>query len=108
MPALDRALYAKMSAFGAAADCVVYRGRKYMRELDPASAETRDRAVFDLAADPRETTPLPEEFGSIDPILTEEASDHGLRYPARLEAPSKELEAQLHALGYLDEANQAH
>ena len=36
MPTLDRALYAKMSAFGAAADCVVYRGRKYMREFDPA------------------------------------------------------------------------
>jgi arylsulfatase A-like enzyme len=107
MPALDRALYARMSAFGSASDCVVYRGRKYMRELEPGSAVVSDRAIFDLAADPRETTPLAEEFGSIDPILTEEASDHGLRYPARLEAPSKELEAQLQALGYLHDADDA-
>jgi arylsulfatase A-like enzyme len=105
MPPLDRGLYAKMSAFGAGADCIVYRGRKYMREFDPSTAVVGSRAVFDLEADPRETIPLAQEFGPVDPILRDSASDRGLRYPATLEAPPEGLEEQLQALGYLRDSD---
>ena len=107
MPALDRALYAKMSAFGFGADSIVYRGRKYMRQFDPRAGVVSGRAVFDLGADPRETNPLATDFGPVDQILSAAAGDRGLAYPATLETPTSELAERLRALGYLDDAMDA-
>jgi arylsulfatase A-like enzyme len=104
MPSLDRALYAKMSAFGFRADAIVYRGRKYMRQFDPLDAVVSNRAVFDLGADPRETSSVASEFGSIEAVVSDAAGTCGLDYPAAIEVPSAELDAQLRALGYLDTA----
>jgi hypothetical protein len=41
------------------------------------------------------------EFGPIEGVLSNASGDHGLQYPATIEAPSPELEKQLRALGYL-------
>jgi arylsulfatase A-like enzyme len=107
MPAPDRALYARMSAFGHDSDAIVYRGRKIVRTFAPdpggsAPHAERSRFAFDLASDPRELSPLAPEPGAIDRILAEAADSHGVEYPARFEAPSSELTEQLRALGYLD------
>lgn len=102
MPAVDRALYARVSAFGSWTDCIVYRGRKYMRHFDPRGEAVTSRVVFDLNADPREVTPIAAEFGPIDAVFSDAAGNHGLEYAATVEAPSPELEDHLRALGYLD------
>jgi arylsulfatase A-like enzyme len=103
-PADERALYARTSAFGFLTDCIVYRGRKYMRFFDLRGGAVSRREVFDLAADPRETQAVAADFGPVDGVLADAAGNRGVEYPARFEAPSSELTEQLRALGYLRDA----
>lgn len=97
----DPPTYSRMSAFGSHCDAVVVDGRKYMRFFGAAGGATVARMSFDLAADPRELHSLGEEFGAAAAVLDERASDQGVAFAARDEAPSPELEEQLRALGYL-------
>jgi arylsulfatase A-like enzyme len=99
----DRALYARMSAFNRLDDAIVYRGRKYVRYRDPQTREEKRRAVFDLAADPREARSLGDDFGAAAALLESSAGTHGVEYPARFESPPDEVLESLQALGYLIE-----
>ena len=102
-----RAIYAKMSAFGRANDCIVQDGRKYLRHLDPRNQETVLRTVFDLREDPRESSIQSRVFEEEPQATLEEAAgDHGTRYPGRfMDVPLETLE-DLEALGYLGGADE--
>jgi hypothetical protein len=99
--ARDRGIYARHSAFGSMSDGVVYRGRKYVRFFDVATAELTKRRVFDLAKDPRETESIGEEFGEAEAVLREVSGTQGTAYQAVFRGMTPEVEAQLRALGYL-------
>jgi arylsulfatase A-like enzyme len=99
----ERAIYARMSAFNNANECVVVHGRKLMRYLEPGSRSVVRRVVFDLDADPAETRVISDEFGPEGTLLDEATGTHGVRFPARFEAPEEHVLRRLQALGYLRE-----
>jgi arylsulfatase A-like enzyme len=104
--ARERPLYARMSAFGRLDDCLVHRGTKFIRTMDPLSGQVVARSRFDLGADPRETRSLSGDFGSEEELLREAAGDHGLSYRAVFEAPDPAVLDALRDLGYLGEAEE--
>jgi arylsulfatase A-like enzyme len=101
LPGAERPLYAKMSAFGRLNDCVVWRGRKYVRHFDPRSRLPVATRIFDLERDPREIDPLEEALGPAEAVLAEVAGEHGRSWQARFEDVPERLQQQLRALGYL-------
>jgi len=98
----DRGVYLRMSAFGNCCDALVLNRRKYFRFIDCGTGEIAERRVFDLEKDPRETSPLDEDFGEVDLLIQEASEDQGLSFETSLEPLSEELEDQLRALGYVD------
>jgi arylsulfatase A-like enzyme len=100
-PAAERDVYARVAGFGWRSDALVHAGRKYVRVFDPRSGALRERAVFDLARDPQELAPRAGGFGPVEARLERAAGDHGLAFPARVEALDAETRARLEALGYL-------
>jgi arylsulfatase A-like enzyme len=101
----DRAIYARHSAFGRASDCLVYRGRKYVRFFEPGTEKVLRRRMFDLASDPDETRSLGANFGAVAAVLSEAAGTHGLAFDASRAPLPREAEGPLRALGYLDPAS---
>ena len=97
-----RSLYSKVSAFGQLSDCIVFRGKKYVRFFDIDTRKVIATRVFDLVGDPRETKSLDEEFEDGIVRLQEVASGHGLAYPARYDGIAPELKAKLRTLGYVE------
>ncbi len=99
----QRPIYAKMSAFGHASDCIVVGSKKLMRHLDPDTGLESSRLVFDLALDPREAHGLDPESGPDVALLERSAGTQGIEYPKRfLETDPQTLE-QLQHLGYAGE-----
>ena len=98
-----RPVYAAMSAFNRASDCIVIHDRKLMRTFDPTTGEVLRRTVFDLATDPRETRPLDLPFGEDGRLLIQAAETGGIEYPRHYEAPDKGTLETLRALGYFGE-----
>lgn len=98
-----RPLYARMSAMGRHNDCVVHRGEKLLRHFDPQSGGVVARRVFDLVADPRETSSVADEFGARAALLEEAAGTHRIAFPATVEAPPDDVTAELRELGYFGE-----
>jgi len=97
----ERALYAKVSAFGGLSDCIVFQAKKFVRFFNIKTAQVAARRVFDLRTDPQETTSLDGDFANGSTLLREAAGTHGLAYTARYERMSPEVEARLRGLGYL-------
>lgn len=97
-----RPVYSRMSAFGVDSDALVYDGRKYMRFFDVDTGKLRQKRVFDLAQDPRETRSLGDAFGVADALLEQAGGEHGLAFESTLEVADDELDGQLRALGYID------
>jgi arylsulfatase A-like enzyme len=96
-----RAVYSLMSAFKSRNDCVVLGTRKLMRHFDPATGEVITRAVFDLAADPRELSVVTREFGAAGSYLQTSAGTGLYDYPRSFEPPDEETLERLQGLGYL-------
>ena len=100
----DRPLYARMSAFGRLDDCMIHRGTKFIRYMEPRSGRVLARASFDLASDPREASNLGADLADDERVLLErEAGDHGLSFPASFEPPDRDVLEQLQELGYFGE-----
>lgn len=97
----ERPVYLTMSAFGRCSDALVWRGRKYMRFLDCVSGAAKERRVFDLEADPRETVPTDDPFEEAEQLLLAVENGAGPRYPSRSEPMGPQLEESLRALGYV-------
>ena len=73
-----RPVYSRMSAFGVENDALVHDGRKYMRFFDIETGKLREKRIFDLAKDPRETRSLGDAFGDADALIERAGSEHGL------------------------------
>ena len=57
--------------------------------------------MFDLAADPRETRSVAEDFGPAAEIVHAEAGTRGTAFASEFRGVGSEVEEQLRALGYL-------
>ena len=103
----DRALYARMSAFGRLDDCMIHHGTKFIRYREPGSGRVLMHAAFDLDSDPREAQNLGSDLGDEERLLLErEAGDHGVLFRADFEVPDGEVLEQLQELGYLGDTGE--
>ncbi len=100
----QRPIYAKMSAFNHATDCIVVGTQKLMRHFDPVTGAEVSRVVFDLQADPRETHGLSPASGPDGALLERSADTHGILYPKRFQETDPETLERLQYLGYAGEA----
>jgi arylsulfatase A-like enzyme len=96
-----RPTYAREWGNGVFSDALVMGGHKYVRFFRSADGGLAVRQVFDLRADPRETTSTGDRFGEVGHVFQDAAGDHGLAFPPSWESPIREIEAPLRALGYL-------
>lgn len=97
----ERALYSRNSSFKELNECIVYEGRKYLRHYNPRTRKPTVSRIFDLAADPRETNSLGDDFGEVRPLYEEVKGTHGLHFKGVFEPPSDEIMEGLQALGYM-------
>jgi arylsulfatase A-like enzyme len=99
----QRPIYARHSAFDDYNDGVVSGSRKYVRFFDVGTGEVVERRVFDLQRDPRETRSVDHEFGEQAAMVEAVSGTQGVAYPGVFREIEADVEAQLRALGYLDD-----
>lgn len=101
IPGHERALYARVSAFGGRSECIVWRGHKYVRFRNLETGMPLQERVFDIAADPRETDSLGNLPPEAERLLAQAGGPDGMTFEARFEPLDPETRGRLRALGYL-------
>jgi arylsulfatase A-like enzyme len=99
----ERPIYARHSAFEDYNDGVVRGDRKYVRFFDVGTGEIVERRVFDVRRDPRETRSVDHEFGEQAATVESVSGTQGVAYKGVFREVDADVEAQLRALGYLDD-----
>jgi arylsulfatase A-like enzyme len=97
----DRVLYARTSAFGSSADCIVRGDLKSMRFFDPRTHAKLDQSSYDLLADPREVETLGEDPWGLASDFAEAEGTHGIAFRPVLESLDPKVQEALKELGYL-------